>query len=309
MSAAAATRRSRVSALREVRDDVRRRRLDRLLEPRRQLRHRAGRTSRSCARWSRARSRRTSDRRSSRSSRQNLVEVVAHLNSPSSRSASRASPLRVRVFTVPSGMPRNWATSRCDSSPQYASSSTSRSLSGRSWTARCTRHAMYADSARSAGPGAPDASSGGSAKVGVASCAGAVDDRVPRDRVQPRSSGPAVRSVAPGRAPDRREGLLHRILGAAAVAEETQRQAQDRPSETAVKRVKGCAVTIGDPLEELSVRRPVLALVGRNGLRSRGGGGCLHVLIVSTHRCGAAVCVSPRSILPFSRCQVFVRVP
>src|SRR5919108_349950 len=53
-----------------------------------------------------------------------------HASSPSSRSASRASALRVRVLTVPSGMFRYPATSLCDISLQYASSTTSRSFSG-----------------------------------------------------------------------------------------------------------------------------------------------------------------------------------
>src|SRR5439155_20785607 len=46
-----------------------------------------------------------------------LVEVrrASHRSSPSSRSASRPSPARVRVLTVPSGMPRKSATSLCDS--------------------------------------------------------------------------------------------------------------------------------------------------------------------------------------------------
>src|SRR6266511_464264 len=48
-----------------------------------------------------------------------LLEVGAavHLSSPSSRSASRPRPARVRVFTVPSGMLRKSATSLCDSPP------------------------------------------------------------------------------------------------------------------------------------------------------------------------------------------------
>src|SRR5262249_36715503 len=50
-------------------------------------------------------------------------------SSPSSRSAIRARPLRVLVFTVPRGMPRKSATSLCERPPQYASSSTDRSVS------------------------------------------------------------------------------------------------------------------------------------------------------------------------------------
>ena len=75
-----------------------------------------------------------------------------------------------------------------------------------------------------------------------------VDDRVPRDGVQPRCAGPAVRSVARGGAPDRGEGLLNCFFGATAVAEHPQRQAVDRPRETAVEDVEGCGISIGDSL-------------------------------------------------------------
>ncbi len=47
-----------------------------------------------------------------------LAEVRTAHDSSSSRSARRASALRVRVLTVPSGMLRNSATSLCDSPPQ-----------------------------------------------------------------------------------------------------------------------------------------------------------------------------------------------
>ena len=58
---------------------------------------------------------------------------------------------RVRVLTVPSGMPRNWATSLCERPLQYASAITSRSCSGSSSSARCTRHDDHSCSARSSG--------------------------------------------------------------------------------------------------------------------------------------------------------------
>ena len=47
-----------------------------------------------------------------------VVEAVAHRSSSSSRSARRASALRVRVLTVPSGTFRNAEISLCESPPQ-----------------------------------------------------------------------------------------------------------------------------------------------------------------------------------------------
>src|SRR6187402_2837061 len=47
------------------------------------------------------------------------VRRVGHESSPSSRSARRASALRVRVLTVPSGTSRNCAISLWESPPQY----------------------------------------------------------------------------------------------------------------------------------------------------------------------------------------------
>src|SRR5581483_10112649 len=93
-----------------------------------------------------------------------LVEarLAAHSSSPSSTDASFARPLRVRVFTVPSGRARNSATSLCDMPLQYASSITSRSRGWSSSRARCTRQETSDSSARWAGPGSADASSGSS---------------------------------------------------------------------------------------------------------------------------------------------------
>ena len=42
------------------------------------------------------------------------VGLAAQISTPSSNDASLARPLRVRVFTVPSGRPRYSATSLCD---------------------------------------------------------------------------------------------------------------------------------------------------------------------------------------------------
>src|SRR5205085_4978448 len=87
--------------------------------------------------------------------------------SPSSIVASRPRPERVRVLTVPSGIPRKSATSLCDKPPQYASSITSRSLCGRPSSARWTRHETNDASARSAGPRSSEAVSGISAGASV----------------------------------------------------------------------------------------------------------------------------------------------
>ena len=99
-----------------------------------------------------------------------LVEVgraARNPSSPSSRSARRCRPLRVRVFTVPSGTFRYSATSLCDRPPQYASSITVRSVCGSSSSARCTRQETKDASARSAGPASLDASSEASAAGSV----------------------------------------------------------------------------------------------------------------------------------------------
>src|SRR5205085_2506670 len=58
--------------------------------------------------------------------------------------------------------------------------------------------------------------------------AAAVGDRVARDRIEPRSARTALRLVAARGAPDRGERLLHRVLGAAAVAEPAQGEPEDR---------------------------------------------------------------------------------
>ena len=73
-----------------------------------------------------------------------IVEIgrvlPAHRSSPYKTSAKRPRPARVRVLTVPSGIPRKSATSLCESPPQYASSITSRSFRGSVSSARWTRH-------------------------------------------------------------------------------------------------------------------------------------------------------------------------
>ena len=83
-----------------------------------------------------------------------------HSSVPSSSCASRESALRVRVFTVPRGIPSESAISLCESPRQYASSMTGRSCAGRISSARCTCHACQDASARSSGPGSSPGSSG-----------------------------------------------------------------------------------------------------------------------------------------------------
>src|SRR5438094_49564 len=112
----------------------------------------------------------------------------------------------------------------------------------------------------------------------------------------PGGDGPAVRAVAAGGTPDRREGLLHGVLGAAAVAQQAQSQAEDWAGEAAVEGLEGTGVSIGDALEEVSVAHPVVPRTRADGLRARGrGGGCLHLLIVSTHSKAVRIC---KGILP-----------
>src|SRR5205807_4833911 len=95
-----------------------------------------------------------------------LVELgrTGHDASSFSRtSARRASALRVLVLTVPSGMFRKSAISLCERPLQYASSSTLRSFSARSSSARWTRSDVQLASACSSGPASGEGVSGGSA--------------------------------------------------------------------------------------------------------------------------------------------------
>ena len=106
---------------------------------------------------------------------------------------------------------------------------TVRSCSGKVSSARWTRHAFHDASASSSGVGAVETASGGSATVSGGAPAQRVDDRVPRDRVQPGPAGPPSAVVARGGAPHRGEDLLHRVLGATAVADASKREPEDRP--------------------------------------------------------------------------------
>ena len=217
------------------------------------------------------------------------VPVAVHYSSPSSIDARRARALRVRVFTVPSGRWRYSATSLCDMPLQYASSITSRSRGWSSSRARCTRHATSESSARCAGPGSADASSGSSASKAGSVAAQPVDDRVPGDRVQPAAGRAAFRPVRRGGAPDRRERLLDGVLGVATVPEPAQREAEDRPDVAAVEDLEGLAVALADARQQLRVGRRVVdwLLHGFRGDGAQAGLGHLdckfHIAFVFTH--------------------------
>src|SRR6266566_8023078 len=109
----------------------------------------------------------------------------------------------------------------------------------------------------------------------------AVDNCVSRHRVEPRSARASLGPVARGGAPDRRERLLGRVLGAAAVAETAQREREHWPYEAAVEDVERLAVAVGNSLQQLAVAGAFSR--GRAGLavrRLRGEIECeLHVLV------------------------------
>ena len=183
-----------------------------------------------------------------------LVEVGPHRSSSSSASASRASALRVRVFTVPSGIPSRSAISLWESPRQYASSMTGRSCSGSTSSARWTRQAVHDASASSDGIGL---ATGAVLELGdrLGRAAQAVRDRVPGDGVEPRRAATARRVVRARGAPDRDEGLLRRVLGATAVAEAAQREPEHRARVAAVQLVERAAVAAGDAHDQLAVGR------------------------------------------------------
>src|ERR1051325_8171015 len=92
--------------------------------------------------------------------------------------------------------------------------------------------------------------------------AAAVDDRVAGDRIQPRRTGAALGLVRTGGAPDRGEGLLDRVLGAAAVAEAAKRQPENRARIAAAEHFGSGAGAGSGPQDQLAVAR----LGGRHGL-------------------------------------------
>src|SRR5262249_1977806 len=84
--------------------------------------------------------------------------------------------------------------------------------------------------------------------------AAAVDNRVSSDSVEPRGAGPALGLVRPRGAPDGNERLLERVLGAAAVAQATQREAEDGTRVALVQLLEGRPVARPGPLDQLRVR-------------------------------------------------------
>ena len=175
---------------------------------------------------------------------------------PRATRPGRASAARVRVLTVPSGMPRNSAISDCESPLQYASS-----ITLRSFVVQLLERAVDAPGgpARLGALGRAGVRGGLVGRLGRRLGAGsaAVDDRVARDGVEPRRAGPALGPVAAGGAPDRGEGLLHRVLGAAAVAEPAQREPEHRSRVAPVEDVERAAVAVGGAADQLAVAEVV----------------------------------------------------
>ena len=116
-------------------------------------------------------------------------------------------------------------------------------------------------SARSCGADSP----GGLGGVGrrLRRAARAVDDRVAGDRVEPGRAGAARRVVARRRAPNRREGVLERVLGAPTVAEPAKRKSEQGAGVPAVELVERDLTPVADQLDQFAV----------GGLRSTTTGG------------------------------------
>src|SRR5205814_352727 len=89
--------------------------------------------------------------------------------------------------------------------------------------------------------------------------------------------------------PDRRERLLHGVLGVAPVPEPPQRQAEDRPDVAGIEGLEGFVVTLADARQQLCVGRRVLEWLWP-GLRGDGAQARLghvdckfHIAFVFTH--------------------------
>jgi hypothetical protein len=87
----------------------------------------------------------------------------------------------------------------------------------------------------------------------LAGGAPAVDDRVARDRVQPRGADASLGPVGARRPPDRRKRVLHRILRSSRVAEPAQGQAEDRARVAAVEQLERRLIAFAGALDELRV--------------------------------------------------------
>ena len=217
--------------------------------PRRSARGRAGAAALSAA---------LSSSGSTRSSKS-----CAHRSSPSSSFASWIRALRVRVFTVPSGRPderRDLALREVAPVEELDHAALPFGQLLRSPGGRAT--ASTSLSARASGPSSSDGSSGGSRDRRLARRAAAVDDRVPRDGVEPGRADAALGPVGARRAPDRRERVLHRVLGPARVAEAAHRQAEDGSRVPAVERLEGRLVARAGALDQLPVRDHADVLAG-----------------------------------------------
>ena len=188
-----------------------------------------------------------------------VLAVLAHRRSSPSSSARRRSADRVRVFTVPSGMLRyvgDLALGQAAPVRQLDE----RALLLRQFLERTVdtprdpsvlrglvrprprRHHVRRLVHRRLPPPAK-----------------AVDDRVARDGVEPRRRL-SPRGIEPRRrAPDAREGVLGRILGATAVADPPQRDPEHRARVPAVELLERRLVAGGD-LARATLRRFVCRL-------------------------------------------------
>ena len=181
-----------------------------------------------------------------------LVEA-AHRSSSSSRSARRASALRVLVFTVPSGTCSRSAISARARPSRRARSPGVRARAG----ARPRRGpATRATTPRPAPRGRPRETAVGRLHRRLRTAASAVDNRVARHRVEPGAARPALRVVASSGTPDRGERFLERVLGPPAVSETAQGEPEHRPGVTPVQLLERVALTAAGALDQLPVRRP-----------------------------------------------------
>ena len=204
-------------------------------------------TSSSCACCSRARSGSSASIRSS-----NGGGLCAH-SSPSSASASRASPLRVRVFTVPSGMWRNVGDLALREAGEVRKVDHRALVLGQRLERPVDAPGIPGRLGLLVGRRAGRHELGRIGDGGEGAPALHVDDRVARDRVEPGATRPARSVVARGRAPDGREHLLHRVLGPAAIAEATEGESEHRAGVARVELLEGLPLVVGHALDQRGV--------------------------------------------------------